>query len=95
MTGLTPFGASCLFRYINVQVSAIRRKQSLEKYLRIDLGETTKYASIPKTVHCGYTLTKWIRANWMSFDDNLTGCINLAQFNYSTIQVHMERGACW
>ena len=32
-------------------------------YLRIDLVEIIKYASIRKTINRGYTLTKWIPAN--------------------------------
>jgi hypothetical protein len=35
----------------------------METYLRIDLEEIIEYASIRKTIHRGYTLTKWIRAN--------------------------------
>ena len=93
MTGLTPFDVSCLFGYINGQASTIGRKRSSEIYLRIDLGETTEYASIRKTLHRGYTLTKWTRANWMSFDDNWTSYIDLTEFDH--LQVHMERVACW
>ena len=40
----------------------IGRRQSTETYLRIDLGETSKYATIRKSIHYGYTLTKWTRA---------------------------------
>ena len=93
MTGLTPFDASCLFGYINGQVSTIGRERSSETYLRIGLGETTEYASILKTIHRGYTLTTWGRANWMSFEDNWTSCINLAEFDHP--QVHMALVACW
>ena len=35
----------------------------METYLRIDLVEITEYASIRKTIHRGYTLTKWTRYN--------------------------------
>ena len=35
----------------------------METYLRIDLVEIIEYASVQKTIHHGYTLTKWIRAN--------------------------------
>ena len=35
----------------------------METYLRIDLEEIIEYALIRKTIHCGYTLRKWIRAN--------------------------------
>ena len=35
----------------------------METYLRINLVEIIEYASIQKTTHRGYTLTKWIRAN--------------------------------
>ena len=93
MTGLTPFDASGLFRYTNGQVSTNGREQSWETYPRIDLGETTEHASTLKRILCRYTLTKWTRANWMSFDDNLTSCTDLAEFDHP--QVHMERIACW
>ena len=79
---LTPFEASCLFGFINGRVSTIGRKRSSETYPRIDQGETTEYAWILKTIHRGYTLTKWTRANWMSFDDNWTSCIDLAEFDH-------------
>ena len=58
MTGLPPFDVSCLCGYINRRVSTIGREQRSETYLRIDLGETTEYAWILKTIHLGYTLTK-------------------------------------
>ena len=35
----------------------------METYPRIALVEIIEYASILKTIHRGYTLTKWIRAN--------------------------------
>ena len=35
----------------------------METHLRIDLVEIIKYALIRKTIHRGYTLIKWIRAN--------------------------------
>ena len=35
----------------------------METYLGIDLVEIIEYASIRKTIHPGYTLAKWIRAN--------------------------------
>ena len=35
----------------------------METYLRSDLEEIIEYASIRKTIHRGYTLTKWIQAN--------------------------------
>ena len=87
--GLDPDRRSCLFGYINGQIS----KQSSETYLRIDLGETTEYASIRKTIHRGYTLTKWTRADRMSFNNNWTSYIDLAQSNHP--QVHVERVARW
>ena len=59
MRSLTLFDASCLFGYVNGQISTIARERSSETYLRIDLGKTTKYASILKTMLRGYTLTKW------------------------------------
>ena len=93
MTGLNPFDARCLYGYINGQVATTGRERSSETYLRIDLGETTVYASIRKTIHRGYTLTKCTRANWMSFDVNCTSCIDLAEFDHP--QVHMEQVACW
>ena len=93
MTGLTPFDASRLFEYRNGQASTIWRKRSSETYLRIDLGETIEYASIWKTIHRGYTLTKWTRVNWMIFDDNRTSYIDLAEFDHP--RVHMGRVACW
>ena len=58
MTALTPFDANCRFDYTSGQTSTTRRKRSMETYLRIDLVETIKYASIRKTIHRGYTLTK-------------------------------------
>ena len=93
MKGLTPFDASCLFKYTNGQTSTTGRKRSSETYLRIDLGETIEYASIRKTIHRGYTLTKWTRVNWMNFDDSWTSYIDLAEFDHP--RVHMERVACW
>ena len=47
------------------QVGRIRvgRKRSMETYLCIDLAEIIEYASIRKTIHRAYTLTKWIQAN--------------------------------
>ena len=35
----------------------------METYVCIDLVEIIEYASIRKTIHCGYTLTKWTQAN--------------------------------
>ena len=35
----------------------------METYLRIDLVEIIEYASIRKTIHRGYTLTKLTRVN--------------------------------
>ena len=89
MTGLPPFDASCLFGYTNWQASTIGRKQSSEIYLRIALGETIEYASIRKTIHRGYTLTKWTRVNWISFDVTWTSYIDLAESDHP--QVHMEQ----
>ena len=65
----------------------------METYLRIDLVEIIEYASIPKTIHRGYTLTKWIRANYMIFDDNWTSCIDLVGSDHP--RVHTEQVACW
>ena len=59
MTGLTPFGASCIFEYTNEQTSTTGRKRGSETYLRIALVEIIKYASIRKTIHRGCTLTKF------------------------------------
>ena len=63
MTGLTPFDANCRIDYTSGRTSTTGKKRSLETYLRIDLEEIIEYASIQKTIHRGYTLTKWIRAN--------------------------------
>ena len=65
----------------------------METYLRIDLVEIIDYASIRKTIHRGYTVTKWNRVNWMNFDDNWTTCIDLV--GPHNPPVHMERVACW
>ena len=92
MTGLTPFYASCLFEYINRRASTIGRQRSSETYLRIDLEETIEYASIRKTIHRGYTLTKWTLVNWMNFDDDWTSYIDLAGFDHP--RVHLEQVAC-
>ena len=62
-TALTPFGANCRFDYKSGRTSTTGRKLSMETYLRIDPVEIIEYASIRKTIHRGYTLTKWIRAN--------------------------------
>ena len=70
-----------------------QKERSSETCLRINLEETTKCTPILKTILCGYTRTKWTRANWMSFDDNWTSCTDLAEFDH--LQVHMERVACW
>ena len=35
----------------------------METYLRIDLVEIIEHASIRKTIHRGYTLTKWTQVN--------------------------------
>ena len=93
MTGLTPFDASCLFGYRNGRASTIGIQRSSEIYLCIDLGATTEYASILNTINRWYTLTNLTRANWMSFDNNWTSCIDLAEFDHP--RVHMERSACW
>ena len=63
MTGLTPFDANCQIDYTSGQTSTTGRKRGMETYLRIDLEEIIEYASIRNTIHRGYTLTKWIRAN--------------------------------
>ena len=63
MTGLTPFDANCRFDYTSGRTSTTGRRRSMETYLRIDLVEIIEYASIRKTIHRGYTLTKRIRAN--------------------------------
>ena len=63
MTGLTPFDANRRIDYTSGRTSTTERKRSMEIYLRIDLVEIIEYASIRKTIHRGYTLTKWIRAN--------------------------------
>ena len=93
MTGSTEFDASCLFEYTNVQTSSTGRKRSSETYLSIDLEGTIEYASIRKTIHPGYNLTKVTRVNWMNFDDSWTNYIDLAEFDHP--RVHMERVACW
>ena len=56
MTGLSPFDASCLSGYINRQVATIGRERASEADLRTDLGETTEYASILRTINRGYPL---------------------------------------
>ena len=63
MTGLTPFDANYRIGYTSGRTSTTGRKRSMDTYLRIDLEEIIEYASIRKTIHRGYTLTKWIRAN--------------------------------
>ena len=63
VTGLTPFDANYRIDYTSGRTSTTGRKRSMETYLRIDLEEIIEYASIRKTIHRGYTLTKWIRAN--------------------------------
>ena len=60
MTGLTPFDANCQIDYTSGRTSMTGRKRSMETYLRTDLEEIIEYASIRKTIHRGYTLTKWI-----------------------------------
>ena len=93
MTGLTLLVASCLFQYTNGQASWIGRKRSSETYLRIDLGETIQYASIRKTIHRGYTITKSTRVNSRYFDNSWTIYIELAEFDHP--RAHMERVAFW
>ena len=63
MTGLTLFDANCRMDYTSGRTSTTGRKRSMETYLHIDLEEIIEYASIRKTIHRGYTLTKWIQAN--------------------------------
>ena len=63
MTALTPFDAICRFDYKNGRTPTTGRKRNMETYLCIDLVEIIEYASIRKTIHRGYTLTKWIRGN--------------------------------
>ena len=63
MTGLTPFDANYRIDYTSGRTSTTGRKRSMETCLRIDLEEIIEYALIRKTIHRGYTLTKWIRAN--------------------------------
>ena len=63
MTGLTPLDANCRIDCTSGRTSTTGRKRSMETYLPIDLVEIIEYASIRKTIHRGYTLTKWIRAN--------------------------------
>ena len=63
MTGLTLFDANYRVDYTSGRTSTTGRKRNMETYLRIDLEETIEYASIRKKIQCGYTLTKWIRAN--------------------------------
>ena len=63
MTGLTPFDANYRIDYTSGRTSTNGRKRSMETYLRMDLEEIIEYASIRKTIHRGYTLTEWIRAN--------------------------------
>ena len=63
---LEPWGASprpraptylaCLFEYTNGRVSTTGNKPSSGNCLRIDLGETIKYASTPNPTIRGYTL---------------------------------------
>ena len=63
MTGLTPFDPNCQFNYTIGRTSTTGRKRSMKAYLRIHLVEIIEYASIWRTIHRGYTLKKWIRAN--------------------------------
>ena len=63
MTGLTLFDANYPIDYKSGRTSTTGRKRSMETYLRIDLEEIIEYASIRKTIHRGYALTKWNRAN--------------------------------
>ena len=63
MTGLTLFDANCRIDYTSGRTTTTGRKRSLGTYLRIDLVEIIKYSSAGKTIHLGYTLTKWIRAH--------------------------------
>ena len=63
MTGVTPFDPNCRVDYTSGRTSTTGRKRSMETYLRIDLVEIIESASIRKTIHRGYTLTKWIRAD--------------------------------
>ena len=58
MTGLNPFYANCRIDYTIGRTSTTGRKLSMETYLRIDPKEIIEYASISKTIHHGYTLTK-------------------------------------
>ena len=59
MTGLTPFDASLTIRIHKWAGLYDREKVESKTYLRINLGETPEYASIQKTIHHRYTLTKW------------------------------------
>ena len=63
MTGLTLFDANYRVDYTSGRTSTTGRKRNMETCLCIDLEETIEFASIRKTIHRGYTLTKWIRAN--------------------------------
>ena len=63
MTGLTPFDANFRIHYTIGRTSTTGRRRSMETYLRIDLVEIIKYASTRKTIHHGYTLTKWTRVD--------------------------------
>ena len=63
VTGLTTFDANCRIDYTSGRTPTTGRKRSMETYLRIDLEAIIEYASIRKTIHRGYTLTKRIRAN--------------------------------
>ena len=63
MTGLTPFDANCRSIYTSGWTSTTGRRRSMETYLRIGLVEIIEYASIQKTIHRGYTLTKWTRVS--------------------------------
>ena len=93
MTGLNPFDANCPFEYTSGRTSTTGRKRSLETYLRIDLVEIIKYASIGKTIHRGCMLTKWTRVNYMNFDDSWTSYIDLVGSHHP--RVHTGRVACW
>ena len=62
-TGLTPFDANCRFDYTSGRTSTTGRMRSTDTYLRIDLVEIIEYALIRKTIHRGYSLTKWTRVN--------------------------------
>ena len=62
--------ANCELEYTNGGVSTTRNEPSSGNHLHTDLGKTIRSPLTPTTALRGYTLIRWSRANWMSFDAN-------------------------